>query len=100
MYKPLPESLYIGKSRIHGQGLFAIDIIEPNTDLGVSHIYLIDRLIRTPLGGFINHSDDSNCKLEEGTLSKDASFQCKRLITTRFIHPGDELTTTYKMYKV
>lgn len=100
MYKPLPKGLIIGQSKIDGQGLFSTEFIEPYTDLGVSHIYLMDRLIRTPLGGFVNHSDDSNCVLEDSALSKDAGFMCKRLVTTRTIHPGDELTTTYQFYKI
>ena len=57
-YKPLPDSLHIGKSKIHGQGLVASEDIPMGTDLGISHYRKGDDVIRTPLGGFINHSED------------------------------------------
>ena len=60
-YKPLPDSLFIEESLINGQGLFASIDITANTDLGISHIEVEKNkmaemeMIRTPLGGFINH---------------------------------------------
>ena len=57
MYKPLPESLTIKKSGIHELGLFADQDINQATNLGVTHIKIDDKIIRTPLGGFINHSN-------------------------------------------
>ena len=60
-YKPLPYDMFIEESMIDGQGLFASKDIPKGTDLGISH-YQIEKdkmspveLIRTPLGGFINH---------------------------------------------
>ena len=38
MYKPLPESLTIKTSGVHGLGLFADQKIMQGTNLGMSHI--------------------------------------------------------------
>ena len=61
MYKPLPEFLTIAPSGIHALGLFTEEDIENATNLGMTHLKLGDRIIRTPLGGFINHSNTPNC---------------------------------------
>ena len=71
-YRPLPDCLTIKSSNIEGLGLFATTDIEKNTVLGISHILYQKEYIRTPLGGFINHS----------------------------IKAGDELTLTYTLYNV
>ena len=57
--KPLPET--IKQSSINGLGLFATQDIKDGTQLGITHILINDEIIRTPLGGFINHKDDPNC---------------------------------------
>ena len=62
MYKPLPKELRLGFSDIHDIGLFAKEDIPKGTNFGMSHIQVSDTLIRTPLGGFINHSDTPNCE--------------------------------------
>ena len=64
-YKPLPHGLTILKSKIDGLGLFATQHISENTVLGVIHVQdsrFENNCIRTPLGGFINHSEDPNLK--------------------------------------
>ena len=61
MYRPLPEGLTIKNSSIEGLGLFATIIIKKNTFIGVTHIrdeQFENKYIRTPLGGFYNHSND------------------------------------------
>lgn len=64
-YKPLPKNVTIGKSNIHGLGLFAVTDIPKGFDLGVSHYQLEEaHAIRTPLGGFINHSKTPNCTIK------------------------------------
>ena len=94
-YRPLPSNLTIKESHIEGLGLFATELIEDGVNLGLTHIpnkYSINAYIRTPLGGFINHSERPNCKLSdvgEGRL---------HLFTTKEIKPGDELTLKYKLY--
>ena len=62
MYKPLPKNLTIQKSAIEGLGLFATADIPKKTSLGLSHIKVNGEYIRTPLGGFYNHSDNPNCE--------------------------------------
>ena len=40
-YIPLPSSLHIKDSPIHGQGLFAKTDINSDTELGESHVFLM-----------------------------------------------------------
>jgi len=63
MYKPLPKELTIKNSPIEGLGIFATEDIKKNTFLGITHIrdeQFENKYIRTPLGGFYNHSNDPN----------------------------------------
>ena len=63
MYRPLPKELTIKNSAIEGLGLFATANIEANTFIGVTHIrdeQFENKYIRTPVGGFYNHSNDPN----------------------------------------
>ena len=61
MYKPLPDSLTIKPSKVNGLGLFAKEAIPQATNLGMTHLEIGKTILRTPLGGFINHANDSNC---------------------------------------
>ena len=101
MYKPLPESVTIKQSIINGLGLFADQKIMRGTNFGMSHIKLKDTIIRTPLGGFINHANEPNCAKVE-LLMKNDSFDYKKwnLITLRDIKKGEELTVRYTFYNV
>ncbi len=61
MYRPLPDGLTIKNSAIEGLGLFSTVDIKKNSFIGVTHIrdeQFENKYIRTPLGGFYNHSDD------------------------------------------
>tara|TARA_B100001996_G_scaffold301148_1_gene241663 strand:- start:137 stop:577 length:441 start_codon:yes stop_codon:yes gene_type:complete len=61
MYRPLPDGLTIQNSPIEGLGLFATIDIKKNTFIGVTHVrdeQFENKYIRTPLGGFYNHSND------------------------------------------
>ena len=60
MYKPLPDSLTIKTSKVNGLGLFAQEGIAQVTNLGISHIKIDEDILRTPLGGFINHANEAN----------------------------------------
>jgi len=96
MYKPLPDEVEIRDSEIHGKGLFANFIIEKGKNLGMTHVYdseADNQRIRTPLGGFINHSEDPNCE-----LIKIGKYYY--LITSKDIMPDEEITLKYSLYKV
>ena len=101
MYKPLPESLTIKQSGINGLGLFADQEIKQATNLGMSHLKMNDTIFRTPLGGFINHSNIPNCAKVELLMTAD-SFDYKKwnLITLQDIEKGEELTLRYTFYNV
>jgi len=63
MYRPLPKELTIKNSKIEGLGLFATVKIKKNSFIGLTHIrdeMFEGKYIRTPLGGFYNHSRESN----------------------------------------
>jgi len=106
MYKPLPDSLTIKTSKVEGLGLFAKEGIAQGTNLGMSHIKIADQIIRTPLGGFINHSNNENCVKVELLMTNEYNPQQKydykkwNLITLRNIKEGEELTIRYTFYKV
>lgn len=95
-YTPLPDGLTIKESSIHGLGLYATQIIKSGTRLGRTHIKTEDKnfedgYIRTPLGGFFNHSKTPNCKVShEGIYIY--------LDTISDISPEEELTATYTLY--
>ena len=98
MYKPLPKELRLGFSDIHDIGVFAKEGIAQGTNLGTTHIKVKDEIIRTPLGGFINHSDEDNCIKTE--LRDERFIKKWNLITLRNIKEGEELTLKYTFYDV
>ena len=130
MYKPLPNSLTIKKSPIEGLGLYATEDIKANSFIGLTHIQDKDfenGYIRTPLGGFYNHSNEPNvCRMVSDELPKlkfgdliDKSLDVSKipdgkanrenlypkvegkymfLISTRDIKAGEELTANYNLY--
>ena len=106
MYKPLPESLTIKESKVDGLGLFAVKGIAQGTNLGMTHVKFNSIIWRTPLGGFINHSDDANVVKAELLMTNhdnpDLKFDYKKwnLLTLRDIKKGEELTVKYTFYNV
>ena len=63
MYRPLPKQLTIKSSPIEGLGLYAVEDIKKNSFIGLTHIrdeQFENKYIRTPLGGFYNHSNEPN----------------------------------------
>ena len=96
-YKPLPSYITIKDSPINGQGLFTTEKIESNTIIGITHHAherSEDGWIRTPLGGFGNHSDDPNCF----KLLMDPETWW--IGAKRDIEPGEELTWSYTLYSI
>ena len=106
MYKPLPNSVTIKASSIHELGLFAKENMAPGTNLGMSHFKIMDKIFRTPLGGFINHANDPNCVKAELKMTngspKGNYYHYKKwnLITIKDITKGEEITVRYTFYNV
>ena len=120
-YRPLSHDLFIEESLIDGQGLFASTDIPKGTDLGISHVEIEKdkmspkELIRTPLGGFINHEplitkviridEDTNKTVEVSGPNcerkknrPDGNKTEYNLVTRKDIKAGEELTLEYNLY--
>ena len=93
MYQALPRGCYIDYSSIAGQGLFSRLLLAVGAELGMSHLIIEDEIIRTPLGGFINHSNTPNC---EKYKIGDRYY----IKTIKPIKPQEELTLRYTFYSV
>ena len=130
MYRPLPEGLTIKKSPIEGLGLYATKIIKPNVFIGLTHILderFENNYLRTPLGGFYNHSDTPNIqrmvtnvlptlKFGDAAPSPDERSEVKNveasrehlypnvyarfmyLVSIKQINVGEELAANYNLY--
>ena len=116
MYRPLPKQLTIKNSPIEGLGLFAITKIKSNSFIGVTHIrdeQFENKYIRTPLGGFYNHSNDPTViRMVSNILPTlnfgdpiDTKAKAKRfdendtnMVSIKDIKPGEELTANYNLY--
>ena len=113
-YKPLPDSLTIKQSGINGVGLFANEEIAEGANLGMSHLELGKLILRTPLGGFVNHSNTPNCikvylllTHQEWNHLSDLSntryaldFKKWNLVVIKDIKEGEELTVSYTFYNI
>ena len=122
MYRPLPNQLTIRNSEIEGLGLFSEIKISKNSFIGITHIRnesFPNSYIRTPLGGFYNHSKNPNImKLGTDTLpefkfgktinsnlissinkknQKKSNFLF--LVSIKDINPGQELAAEYTFYQ-
>ena len=96
IYRPLPLNLTIKNSTIDGLGLFATENIPPNYEFGISHVYDGEfncGYIRTPLGGFFNHSETPNCE-----AYIDGRFIKLKSIVG--IKASEEITVKYWLYEV
>ena len=130
MYKPLPKSLTIKKSPIEGLGLYAVSNIKANCFIGLTHIQdknFENGYIRTPLGGFYNHSNEPNVrrvvsdvlpklecgdpidesldaeKIPDGKANRDNLYpkvegRYMFIVSIKDIKVGDELTANYNLY--
>ena len=122
MYRPLPSQLTIRNSEIEGLGLFSEIKISKDSFIGITHIRnesFPNSYIRTPLGGFYNHSKNPNIiKLGTDTLpefkfgktinsnlissinkknQKKSNFLF--LVSLKDINPGQELVAEYTFYQ-
>ena len=91
MYKPLPNYLKVEYSTIEGQGLFVKGTIAKDTVIGVMHVTIDSQIIRTPLGGFLNHSETPN-------VSKYNVGIYTYIKAIRDIEYNEELTLKYTLY--
>ena len=130
MYRPLPKQLTIKKSPIEGLGLYATEDIKKNSYLGVTHIrdeQFENKYIRTPVGGFYNHSNEPNVrrvvsdklpktqcgeqinesldatKIPDGKASRENLYpqvegRYMFIVSIKDIKIGDELTANYNLY--
>ena len=130
MYRPLPEGLTINKSPIEGLGLYTTKDIKANVYIGITHILderFENNYLRTPLGGFYNHSDKPNVqrmvtnvlpklKFGEPAPNPDEQSEVKNiegsrehlypnvyarfmyLVTIKDIKAGEELSANYNLY--
>ena len=88
MYRALPPELHVKDSPVAGQGLFAKEDIDAMMYLGISHVVVDEDIMRTPLGGFVNHSEDPNCFIL-------TNLHDRQLYTIKPIKEGQELTVYY-----
>ena len=130
MYKPLPDCLTIKKSPIEGLGLYASKKIRANSFIGLTHVRdknFENGYIRTPLGGFYNHSNEPNVRrvvsdvlpklkcgeqidesldvsqIPDGKASRENLYpniegEYMFIVTIKEIKPGEELTANYNLY--
>ena len=130
MYRPLPDELIIKKSPIEGLGLYSTKDIKANIFIGVTHIFdekFENNYIRTPLGGFYNHSNEPNVQrmitnilpklkfadqappIEDKNEIKNIEGSRENMypklyarfmymISIRDIKAGEELTANYNLY--
>ena len=130
MYKPLPNCLTIKKSPIEGLGLYATSSIKANSFIGLTHIQdknFENGYIRTPLGGFYNHSNEPNVrrivsdilpklkcgdpidesldaeKIPDGKANRENLYpkvegKYMFIVSAKDIKSGEELTANYNLY--
>ena len=92
-YRPLPCYLTIAESKIEGLGLYTKQNIQAAAYVGVTHIYYREDWVRTPLGGFINHSANPNAVI----IMCDTRHE-RKLYTIRPIEAGGEISIYYTLY--
>ena len=130
MYRPLPDFLTINKSPIEGLGLYAAKDIKANSFIGLTHTQdnnFDNGYIRTPLGGFYNHSNNPNVrrvvsdhlpkikggdlidesldfsKIPDGKASRENLYpnvegKYMFLVSLKDIKAGEEIVANYNLY--
>ncbi len=102
-YRPLPKCFTIKNSPVEGLGLFATELILKGSIFGPTHIRdkrFENNLIRTPLGGFINHNDIPNVYLMGSEDSRNIDSDVFMVKALRDIKPGEEIFLKYNIYSV
>lgn len=111
-YRPLADLFEIKDSQIEGKGLFArVDIHLPETDDPtvlwdyknqpyriITHRLIDGELIRDCHGGWLNHSENPNCKLV-GIVDDYNKFDTIfYLVPIKKIYAGEEITLNYDVH--
>jgi len=102
-YRPLPEGLTIKESSIDGLGLFATKDWDAGEEIGISHVLCksldhdIEEWIRTPLGGFINHSNNPNCFMVYERVNGAKFYWRRRAYIVKSVKAGEEVTVYYTL---
>tara|TARA_R100000008_G_scaffold34687_1_gene19704 strand:- start:10946 stop:11278 length:333 start_codon:yes stop_codon:yes gene_type:complete len=96
-WHPLPEGLTILPSKVHGLGLFTLKGFPKGHAFGITHVrdaQFPTGVIRTPLGGFYNHSEEN----PNAETYDDGRYI--RLRAIRDIKGGEEITSRYRLYSM
>ena len=116
-YRPLPDFATIKESPIEGLGLYAKKNIAKDTIIGVTHVkneLFENGYMRTPLGGFYNHSETPNAvsifcndindiipgkivNVDNNNNVND-SPKYRYMVSLRTIGAGEEITLKYNLY--
>ena len=116
-YRPLPPFVTIKESPIEGLGLYAKETIEKDMIIGVTHVkneLFENGYMRTPLGGFYNHSETPNAisifcdelndiipgkivNMDNNNNVND-SPKYRYMVSLRAIDAGEEITLRYNLY--
>jgi len=116
-YRPLPDFVTIKESPIEGLGLYAKENIAKDTTIGVTHVkneLFENGYMRTPLGGFYNHSETPNAvsifcndindiipgkivNVDNNNNVND-SPKYRYMVSLRTIGAGEEITLKYNLY--
>ncbi|OUW99296.1 MAG: hypothetical protein CBD88_01080 [Flavobacteriales bacterium TMED228] len=96
-YQALPKCIHVKDSPVAGQGLFATEDIPDDVYLGISHVVVDEDIMRTPLGGFVNHSETPNCVK---VFEEEEWGKIYHMRTIRPIKKGEELFLKYTFYEV
>ncbi len=114
-YRPLPPYLTIKQSGIDGLGLFATEDLKKGKCLGVSHTEWGDYVERTPVGAFVNHSEEPNAEMrdfaqirhlllpsgdvDDVSGAEDFLVKSFAIFLLRPVLAGEEITLNYKLSK-
>lgn len=99
-YTPIPNFLEKKESPIHGEGIFATEDINRDTLICDTHVRVtgpIPKTLRTPVGGYLNHSKSPNCKFI--IVLRRSQFVVYSVKALKPIQPGEELTVNYETAK-
>ena len=95
-YSPIPPELERLKSDIDGEGIFVTDNFSKLNNI-ITHVVVrsLGLVSRTPVGGYLNHSENPNCTLIMSDGNYDVEIYCIKLL--RDVVKEEELTLDYEI---